>query len=223
MGIPHRVYHGNQPYARSERVELAVETEIRSVPMVEFQFTLRHQTRPKIKDFLRAAIRRTHQHVPRVYLEIDHPDELNVEAIGDRVAKTIRDIAYDVARRGHAYAREAGNVIGLTLGFDAEGKRLTPTPLSLLAMIGTEARAYIVRTVASMIAAHKRAYLKAWHRAKEANRQERLDRRAERPTLRQTVLFYLRGAHPDVAPAFVPIPALVATQLDYPLRMPYRR
>ncbi len=218
LRIDHLVIPNDHPYARSERVELIVTTGDTDINRVEFQFTLRHQTRPKIFQFLQAAIRHATQTAPRVYLEIALRAEMYVDSLADHVARTIKDIVRNV----RAYSREAGNAIGLTLNFDAQNRRLPPEPLSLLGMIGKKARAGIETLLAGIEAAR----LAAEAAAKVARREAMERLRENMLTVAKKGRFYeaflvvtrpFRGFDPHPAPAFA------SSQTRHPMRMPFRR
>lgn len=140
LHVEHRTIPNNDPGARSERIELVVETGRADVPSVEFQYTLHHRTRPKIRDFLRAAIQRASQVVPRVYLEIELKTRLRVHELPDRVAHAIRRIVEKIG----SFVREAGNTVGLVMRVDERGRALTPEPLTLFQMIGSRAREWLL-------------------------------------------------------------------------------
>lgn len=217
LDIDHAVVENDSSYAHSERIELIVYTGDRDIDRVEFQYTLRHQTRPKIFEFLRAAIRRPSTTIPRVYLEVVLANEMYVDALADRIARTIKDIVRNV----RSYAAEAGNAIGLTLRFDKQERRLPPEPLSLIDMIGKRARAAIEVLLAAIDAARR-----ATEAAAKAARREAMERLREHMlAVARNGKFYqaflvatrpFRGFDPH------PVPAYAKSQTRHPLRMPFR-
>lgn len=152
LGITHRVIGNDEPLARAARVELVVETGVSDPTHVEFQYTLRRQTRPKILQFVRAAIGRKSTAVPRVYLEIKGPD-MSVNELADRVAHAIRRIVDSI----DSFAREPGNVIGLLLRVNEDKRALPPESISLFGSVGTKARA-------ALVACKKQAELREFNR-----------------------------------------------------------
>ncbi|MEI6511132.1 MAG: hypothetical protein WCO25_03765 [Candidatus Uhrbacteria bacterium] len=220
LGVDHQVFENGHPFARSERIELVVETGYPDVPIVAFQYTLRDNVRGKITDFLRAAIQRADQSVPRVYLELRVGEWVRTNELADQVVRLVRSIVRDI----RSFAREPGNVIGLVAHF-AKRRAQDPEPMSLFAAIGTKARTWLNGLLVAIEVAKKVAEETLRKAEAAAKKKLALERRASRAVTGHPTLFHLvgiirdgfRGFHPH------PTPAFATSQVSHPRRMPFRR
>lgn len=220
LGVGHQVFENGHPVARSERIELVVETGYPDVPTVAFQYTLRDNVRGKITDFLRAAIQRADQSVPRVYLELRVGEWVRTNELADQVVRLVRSIVRDI----RSFAREPGNVIGLVAHF-AKRRAQDPEPMSLFAAIGTKARAWLNGLLVAIEAAKKVASDALRKSEAEARKRLHRDLRESRGVMRSSTVFHMVVAIRDRIHGFQPhpAPAYATSQTSHPLRMPFRR
>lgn len=220
LDVDHEVFENGHPYARSERVELRVSTGYPDVPTVEFQYTLREGVNGKKTDFLRAAIQRPDQSVPRVYLEIRLNERMRVNELADQVVRVIRSIVRDI----RSFAREKGNVIGLVTRFEKR-RAQDPEPISLFATIGIKARTWLNGLVEAIETAKQIAALALRKAEAVAKKKLLLERRANPPVTRNSTVFHLVAVIRDRFHGFQPhpVPAYPTNQTSRPLRMPFRR
>ena len=220
LGVDHTVFENGHPVARSERIELVVETGYPDVPTVEFQYTLREGVRGKITDFLRAAIQRADQSVPRVYLELRVGEWVRTNELADQVVRLVREIARNI----RSFAHEPGNAIGLVARF-VKRRAQEPEPMSLFAAIGPKARAWLIGLHVAIKAAKKVAEDALRVAAAAARKKLQRDLRASQAITRHSTLFHLVGVIRDRVHGFQPhpVPAYATSQTSHPLRMPFRR
>lgn len=203
LGIEHEGYGNKHPVARAERIEFLIDTGRRRCPFIKVQHTLRHGTKPKIFDFILAAITGEDTDVPRVYLEIDAPRNMQAKDLAERVAYSIQKIVRQICD----LPREIGNVIGFTLDATSRNWRDSLSRISLLGMLEDAARSAIVGIYHGMNAARHAATL-----VKIATNRAGPIHRIIGATLRECHGF---RAHP--------VPAFATSQVSHPLRMPFRR
>ncbi len=226
--VDHDYFANGHPYARSERVELRVRG--RDDKEVEFQVTLIDADKKpgKVTDLFRAAIQRTDQTVPRVYLVIRMRERMRVNELADRVFHAIRDVMATIA----TYVPEPGNVIGLVLRI-VNRRALPLLTLNLFAAISANARGYLNGLLAGIEAA-KQAARDALAKV-ELEAKRKLARLALSAVTRSSTTFHmvvavrdsLHGFRAHPVPSFATAsdgkPAFATSQVSHPLRMPFRR
>jgi len=239
LHVPHVLYDYRKPYARAERVELAVLDREDGEVIGEFDWTLRRGVHGKIGAFIRAAILRASRETPRIYMEIEDRVGFNVKAMAERVAYAIRDIVCRLS--DHMKRQEHGNVIGLVLVLD-DSRRRRLIPMRLMQRIGMHARMAIEALVDLPIEVDQPEVIAepvaiAEVRAAEpvaiaeqpatatppaVQPRPRMPTRHRPPVLQNVLLPRIDR----LFKGFVPHPAFalgVACRCSYPLRMPFRR
>ena len=203
LGVEHEAYGLGHPVANAERIEFLIYTGQRRHPIVKVQQTLRHGTKPKIYDFIEAAVTGEDLDVPRVYLEIDAPRKIQIKDLAERVAYSIMKIV----RQIRDLPREIGNVIGFALDATRKNWRDSLSRVSLLGMLEDGARSAIVALYYGINAARHAAALGKI----AANRHGPIHR------IIGAVLRECEGFRPHPAPAYA------ASQTRNPMLHPFRR